>query len=282
MAKNNLGVGVFKIENKKYGYRIAVKKPDGTRVDTTHHLDMNGQVMTSAHAASADRARRIAEIKNPESPRNQITDCKLSEMWEVYLKSNAPQKASSTVRKYESLWRIHVEPRFGNMKISKITTVDIEDFLTELYCTKNYSYKYVESFYKLFLQLYSLAFRDKHISRDTFFEMFEHKSTKITLPKIDQSDAEEYKKIETFTKGEIARIAVDETVRRQGVGRGILDYVCEWCKKENVKRLLLDVRESNASARAFYEQYGFIVDGIRKNFYNGPNENAVLMSKALA
>lgn len=207
MAKNNLGVGVFKIENKKYGYRIAVKKPDGTRVDTTHHLDMNGQVMTSAHAASADRARRIAEIKNPESPQNQITDCKLSEMWEVYLKSNAPQKASSTVRKYESLWRIHVEPRFGNMKISKITTVDIEDFLTELYCSKNYSYKYVESFYKLFLQLYSLAFRDKHISRDTFFEMFEHKSTKITLPKIDQSDAEEYKKIETFTKGEIARIA---------------------------------------------------------------------------
>ena len=83
-------------------------------------------------------------------------------------------------------------------------------------------------------------------------------------------------------EGEIARIAVDETVRRQGVGRGILDYVCEWCKKENVKRLLLDVRESNASARAFYEQYGFIVDGIRKNFYKGPNENAVLMSKALA
>ena len=30
MAKNNLGVGVFKIENKKYGDRIAVKKQDGT------------------------------------------------------------------------------------------------------------------------------------------------------------------------------------------------------------------------------------------------------------
>lgn len=207
MAKNTLGVGVFKIDNKKYGYRISIKGPDGKKKDTTYHLDTNGQVMTSAHAAREDRARRIAEIKNPKSPQNQITDCKLSEMWEAYLRSNAPKKASSTVRKYESLWRIHVEPRFGNTKISKITTVDIEDFLTELYCTKNYSYKYVESFYKLFLQLYSLAFRDKHISRDTFFEMFEHKSTKITLPEIDQSDAEEYKKIETFTKGEIARIA---------------------------------------------------------------------------
>ena len=82
-------------------------------------------------------------------------------------------------------------------------------------------------------------------------------------------------------EGEIVRIAVDETVRRQGVGRRILDYACECCKKENVKRLLLDVRESNASARSFYEQYGFLVDGMRKNFYEKPNENAVLMSKEL-
>ena len=74
---------------------------------------------------------------------------------------------------------------------------------------------------------------------------------------------------------------MDETVRRQGVGRRILDYACECCKKENVKRLLLDVRESNASARSFYEQYGFLVDGMRKNFYEKPNENAVLMSKEL-
>lgn len=82
-------------------------------------------------------------------------------------------------------------------------------------------------------------------------------------------------------EGEIARIAVDETVRRQGVGRGILDYICKCCKKENVIRLLLDVRESNVSARSFYEQYGFLADGMRKNFYEKPNENAVLMSKEL-
>lgn len=80
-------------------------------------------------------------------------------------------------------------------------------------------------------------------------------------------------------EGEIARIAVDEKVRRQGVGRGLLDYVCKCCKMKNINRLLLDVRESNESARRFYEQYGFTVDGIRKNFYDQPKENAVLMSK---
>ena len=82
-------------------------------------------------------------------------------------------------------------------------------------------------------------------------------------------------------EAEIARIAVDEKVRRQGVGRGLLDFVCECCKVKHVQRLLLDVRESNESARRFYEQYGFAVDGIRKNFYDQPKENAVLMSKII-
>lgn len=82
-------------------------------------------------------------------------------------------------------------------------------------------------------------------------------------------------------EGEIARIAVEEKVRRKGVGRGLLDFVCECCKIKNINRLLLDVRESNESARRFYEQYGFTVDGIRKNFYDQPKENAVLMSKSI-
>lgn len=80
-------------------------------------------------------------------------------------------------------------------------------------------------------------------------------------------------------EGEIARIAVDEKARRQGVGRGLLDYVCKCCQEKQVERLLLDVRESNAGARAFYQNYGFEEDGIRKNFYEQPKENAVLMSK---
>lgn len=80
-------------------------------------------------------------------------------------------------------------------------------------------------------------------------------------------------------EGEIARIAVDEKARRQGVGRGLLDYVCKCCEEKQIARLLLDVRESNTGARAFYKQYGFAEDGMRRNFYEQPKENAVLMSK---
>lgn len=82
-------------------------------------------------------------------------------------------------------------------------------------------------------------------------------------------------------EGEIARIAVDERWRRQGVGRRLLDYACECCREKNIERLLLDVRESNESARVFYKNYGFEEDGIRKNFYEMPREHAVLMSKVI-
>ncbi len=82
-------------------------------------------------------------------------------------------------------------------------------------------------------------------------------------------------------EGEIARIAVDENFRRQGIGRGLLDYICEQCKEKGVERLLLDVRESNERARQFYHQYGFEIDGVRKAFYENPKEDAVLMSKRI-
>ncbi len=82
-------------------------------------------------------------------------------------------------------------------------------------------------------------------------------------------------------EAELVRIAVDEKARRQGVGQGLIDYIFQKCQKENIRRVLLEVRESNLGARVFYEKCGFAVDGIRKNFYENPKENAVLMSKTL-
>lgn len=82
-------------------------------------------------------------------------------------------------------------------------------------------------------------------------------------------------------EAEIVRIAVGPAFRRQGVGRSLLDKVEQICQEKGFAHLLLDVRESNASARAFYRDYGFGIDGIRKNFYDSPKESAVLMSKAI-
>lgn len=83
-------------------------------------------------------------------------------------------------------------------------------------------------------------------------------------------------------EAEIARIAVDEHFRRQGIGHELLSYTFACCEEKKIERVLLDVRESNVSARAFYKKEGFSEDGIRKDFYEGPKEHAVLMSQSIS
>ena len=79
-------------------------------------------------------------------------------------------------------------------------------------------------------------------------------------------------------EGEIARIAVSPSRRRQGVAEKIFAGLCDFCRENVIERILLDVRESNEAAIAFYKKAGFTEDGIRKNFYDNPKEHALLMS----
>ena len=53
------------------------------------------------------------------------------------------------------------------------------------------------------------------------------------------------------------------------------------CKSRRIGKLMLDVRQSNQTARAFYTSQGFALDGERKCFYEKPSEYAVLMSKEI-
>lgn len=100
--------------------------------------------------------------------------------------------------------------------------------------------------------------------------------------------AEEESKIQGYCilyvvldEAEIARIGVTERVRHSGVGSLILQFGEKICKEKGTERLLLDVREGNLPARKLYEKHGFLVDGVRKNFYDNPKEDGVLMSKNL-
>ena len=55
----------------------------------------------------------------------------------------------------------------------------------------------------------------------------------------------------------------------------------EICSRQQIHKILLDVRESNTEARVFYEKHAFREDGIRQEFYENPKEDAVLMSRDL-
>lgn len=80
---------------------------------------------------------------------------------------------------------------------------------------------------------------------------------------------------------EIARIGVSPKMRRQGIASFLLHELVMFCYAYSINKILLDVREGNAGARAFYQRNGFREDGVRKNFYENPKEHAVLMSRIL-
>ena len=82
-------------------------------------------------------------------------------------------------------------------------------------------------------------------------------------------------------EAEIARIAVTEEFQRQGAGRALILGLETVCEENKIEKLLLDVRESNETARTFYAGMGFQEDGIRQRFYENPQEDGILMSREL-
>ena len=51
-----------------------------------------------------------------------------------------------------------------------------------------------------------------------------------------------------------------------------------YARKNEMTRICLEVRASNAAARSLYEDFGFEEDGVRPGFYDSPKEDAVLYS----
>ena len=66
---------------------------------------------------------------------------------------------------------------------------------------------------------------------------------------------------------ELQRIAVDPAYRRRGLAGELLAAVESRAAADGATRLLLEVREDNAMAAAFYERRGFVEVGRRRGYY---------------
>ena len=80
-------------------------------------------------------------------------------------------------------------------------------------------------------------------------------------------------------EGEIYRIAVREDKRQRGIGYRLLSYALKTELGSGVETVFLEVRSKNDAARALYRAYGFKEMGIRKNYYQNPSDDAVVMVK---
>lgn len=78
-------------------------------------------------------------------------------------------------------------------------------------------------------------------------------------------------------EGYINNVAVDSSCRRQGVARQLLGAFIRF-GQARLAFLTLEVRASNAPAIALYEKLGFQQVGRRKDYYDDPKEDGLIMT----
>jgi len=80
-------------------------------------------------------------------------------------------------------------------------------------------------------------------------------------------------------EAEVLNLAVREEFRRQGEGRALVEELLRRFAETGVSRVFLEVRESNRGAIGFYEGMGFRQSGRRENYYQEPQEAALVYAK---
>ena len=85
----------------------------------------------------------------------------------------------------------------------------------------------------------------------------------------------------SFLEADITNVCVAALFRRRGVAELMINRLIDSGKEKGIKTFFLEVRESNAAAIALYEKLCFKRIGERKNFYDRPVENAIVMSKII-
>lgn len=80
-------------------------------------------------------------------------------------------------------------------------------------------------------------------------------------------------------EGEIPSVAVAGNHRRRGVAASMIKEMFSILRGEGIRRIFLEVREHNEPAVGLYESLGFLRVGMRKNFYDNPIEDAVIMMR---
>jgi len=78
-------------------------------------------------------------------------------------------------------------------------------------------------------------------------------------------------------EGQITNVAVKESEQGKGVGFALLSELIEIGKSEGLLEFTLEVRVSNEKGIGLYKKLGFVEEGIRKNFYELPLEDALIM-----
>ncbi len=80
---------------------------------------------------------------------------------------------------------------------------------------------------------------------------------------------------------QISNFAIHPDFRGKGIGEAVMRRVIKAIQRDGGVYVFLEVRPSNLSARSLYKKLGFKVLGTRKDYYQTPLEDAIIMGRPL-
>ena len=81
-------------------------------------------------------------------------------------------------------------------------------------------------------------------------------------------------------EAQINYFVVNKKFRKKGFGSYLMSYLIQKCEKLNLKKLLLEVSQSNVTAERFYSRFDFATVGIRRKYYKDGSD-ALIKEKIL-
>ena len=78
-----------------------------------------------------------------------------------------------------------------------------------------------------------------------------------------------------FDEAEIRYLSVHPSYQRRGLGKKLIYKIFEECKRQNIKRIFLEVSLKNKQALSFYDYFGFETISIRKKYYKDGSDALV-------
>ena len=84
-----------------------------------------------------------------------------------------------------------------------------------------------------------------------------------------------------FEDADILNVCVAPEARRRGIAEALMLELERRLRPKGVEKITLEVRASNEPAIALYSKIGYVKVGTRRNYYEKPREDALILQKSL-
>ncbi len=184
---NTKDAGVYRLNNGLWGFRYTIVV-DGTQINGRRTTDENGEKLRTKRQAIKARETAMVQARVEHERKRRISTKTVEEVFTEFCKTGRIDRAYSTILKQDSLWKNHLKERFGKRFVDDISVAEINDYLAELYFKKGLSFRYVESFLKMFYLIFGQAYSRNYLDVDTYNKLCINKDTKIHMPKLKTED----------------------------------------------------------------------------------------------